>query len=119
MMIVSAPKGKTMTEAKMVFVRSGCLNTFHEAFCKQTVWFKSACFEGSFSLLMTRLVHVCFVVFLQAAAAAVLIKMAFESYFVLICMPIVSEPPSQRSSRGPSPVNEQSYDALEGQFSPG
>ena len=31
----------------------------------------------------------------------------------------VAEPPSQRSSRGPSPVNEQSYDALEGQFSPG
>ncbi|XP_076437651.1 protein transport protein Sec24A-like isoform X2 [Babylonia areolata] len=29
------------------------------------------------------------------------------------------KPPSQRSSRDPSPVNEQSYDALEGQFSPG
>ncbi|XP_070186969.1 protein transport protein Sec24A-like isoform X2 [Littorina saxatilis] len=29
------------------------------------------------------------------------------------------KPPSQRSSRGPSPVNEQSIDALEGQFSPG
>ncbi|KAL8573166.1 hypothetical protein ACOMHN_036151 [Nucella lapillus] len=29
-----------------------------------------------------------------------------------------SEPPSQRSSRDPSPVNEQTFDAMEGQFSP-
>ncbi|XP_076459524.1 protein transport protein Sec24A-like isoform X2 [Babylonia areolata] len=33
--------------------------------------------------------------------------------------PNSSEPPSQKSSRGPSPVNEWSYDALEQQFSPG
>ena len=30
----------------------------------------------------------------------------------------IPEPPSQKSSRAPSPVSGQKYDALEGQFSP-
>ena len=46
-------------------------------------------------------------------------KACARTFGVLMSMIAVAEPPSQRSSRGPSPVNEQSYDALEGQFSPG